>query len=799
MPMRLRIYILLLAIALVGVILPVCGGVSYAQVEPLQQPIDEKDYLLLITSYAHDSRQVSEFMSEFEDANFARHSALDVKIESMGIIGLDDCNNWRGDLLTILRRQNPKYLKAVILIGQEAWTTYLGLGDQRPDVPFFGSGISDAGLEVPDSLENPSSWEPRSISNRQRIEAIGYGGAIFYKFDVAANVRLILSLFPDTKTIALLTDNTYGGVSIHANFRKVMHEQFGDISTILLDGREISLRGMQEAIAQLPPQTVLLLGTWRVDSKGTFFTGKILDELVQPRPDLPIFSLTGIGMRDIAIAGVLPEFSTPIRGFLFRVFSDVEHNVKDTFIMEVPNQLNVNKGNFRKMKLSEKALPAKYKVVDSENEEVLKYRRYLLIVMVLSVVMLGVLVYALSLMSAVKAKNAMLKRQAEELKAAKEQAEVSKEQAEVSDRLKTAFLANISHEVRTPINAIDGFSRLIGQSASIDNAREYIRYITDNTDKLLRLMTLIVDFAKVDSGIIDFNMADIGLAEFFDRIQARYESKIPREIHFECVKPYDCTINYDAEKLEQMISILLDNAIKFTRSGKITIGYYATPQSIKVYVTDTGIGIQQSNVHKIFDKFEKLGSFSEGTGIGLSYIKTLIERSGGNIRMVSRPDAGSRFVVELPCRITTSVINLYDYDRTEELLDADSLIVDKQFDKPLKILVAEDNNTNFTLLKSILKTHDLNRVCDGAEAVKALQDDWYDIVLMDIRMPMMDGIQATAEIRKFDLSTPIIAVTAYDPDTYKPQAEKAGCDFFIEKPFTRSKIYSAILGLMHRQ
>ena len=154
--------------------------------------------------------------------------------------------------------------------------------------------------------------------------------------------------------------------------------------------------------------------------------------------------------------------------------------------------------------------------------------------------------------------------------------------------------------------------------------------------------------------------------------------------------------------------------------------------------------------------------------------------------------------MELPCTVHTSETDIAKYDRTTELLDADTLIVDKQLENPLKILVAEDNNTNFTLLKSILKIHNITRVYNGADAVKALQNDWYDIVLMDLKMPEMDGLAATSAIRKFDLSTPIIAVTSFSQEEYKDKATNVGCDYFIEKPFTRSKLYTAILGLMNR-
>ena len=788
--MRTCLHILFFTVIMaIGIAVTDCQT-ACAQPNTKKSSIDNLDYILIITSYSHDSKQVSDFLQELDTDS--DDLPFEIKIESMGVVNLDDCNKWHDNMLTIIHRQNMKHLKAVIVIGQEAWGSYISLGDQRPDKPFFATKISENGLEIPTNLQNSATWEPMSVSNRKLVERIGYGGTEFHHYDVEANVNLIKDLFPKTQNIALITDNTYGGISIHAYFRRIMHERFGDIKAITIDGRQLSIGQIQEAISSLPPNTALLLGTWRVDYKGTFITDRLLSEVVASRPDLPIFSLTGIGLRDIAIAGIVPEYETPISDFTERVFQDIEEERKDTFFMSIPSMLNVNMGNLRKMRINEKRLPKHYKIVDQEKEKVVRYRRYLISGGIILAVMLLMLTYAIRMSEKTKKQNELLNRQAKELK-------IAKERAEVSDKLKTAFLANISHEIRTPLNAIEGFTSLINQSQSIDNVKEYLKYISDSTDKLLRLLTLIVDFAKVDSGIIEFNMVKIDLSATFNKIKQHFAQRLPENIRLDCCTPYDCTIEYDREKLEQIISILLDNAIKFTRNGVISMGYFATPTSIKIYVNDTGIGIQEKNISKIFDKFAKLSIFSDGTGIGLSLVKTLVEKTGGNIQVVSRPEAGSRFIVEIPCEPITNVENLAEYDRTDELLNADTLIIDKQLAPPLKILVAEDNPQNFVLLKSILNTHDLTHVTNGLDAVKALQNDWYDIVFMDIRMPEMDGITATSEIRKFDLSTPIIAVTAFSPDDYKRQAKKAGCDYFIEKPFTRSKLYNAILGLMNSQ
>ena len=180
--MRPQQHILLAILTILSaLLLTVDGGAAYAQSTKRQHSIDEKDYILLITSYAHDSKQVVDFMQEFDDANNNDAFNLEVKIESLGIVTLDNCNDWHDNMVTIIRRQNLQYLKGVVIIGQEAWATYASLGDKRPDVPYFVTRVSEAGVTIPTEIENTTTWEPMSVCNQNKRQ--------FYKEVLSADPK----------------------------------------------------------------------------------------------------------------------------------------------------------------------------------------------------------------------------------------------------------------------------------------------------------------------------------------------------------------------------------------------------------------------------------------------------------------------------------------------------------------------------------------------------------------------------------------------------------------------------------
>ncbi|MEG1864308.1 MAG: response regulator [Alistipes sp.] len=369
----------------------------------------------------------------------------------------------------------------------------------------------------------------------------------------------------------------------------------------------------------------------------------------------------------------------------------------------------------------------------------------------------------------------------------------AKKKAEESDRLKSAFLANMSHEIRTPLNAIVGFSELMQSCEDPEEKEEYMRIIAANNELLLRLINDILDLSKLESGIVEFHNTQFDLAPYFDELSATMRRRITNpNIEFIAVNPYkSCVIETDKARLTQVFHNFMTNAMKYTVSGHIKMGYEHVDDGIRLYVEDTGMGIPDSKKERVFRRFEKLDSFAQGTGLGLSICKAITEFGGGKVGFESTEGVGSLFWSWKPLPVT-----LVDKTDDEETSEAPVIPESVHFDienymknHNCRILVAEDNDSNFLLIDHILKKYfQLFRAENGQQAVDFVKNNPVNLILMDIRMPIMDGLEATRAIREFNPNVPIIAITANAFDADKQQALNAGCNAFIAKPLRRLEL-----------
>ena len=361
-----------------------------------------------------------------------------------------------------------------------------------------------------------------------------------------------------------------------------------------------------------------------------------------------------------------------------------------------------------------------------------------------------------------------------------------KDKAELSDRLKSAFLANMSHEIRTPLNAIVGFSELLVDSDDPDEKKEYWHIIESNNDLLLRLINDILDLSKIESGIIDRKRERFNLTQLCNELYVMMRSKI-LNADVELVQDNPCTecwIFLDSNRLKQVWMNFLTNAIKYTRSGYIRMGYSVENEGIRFYVEDTGAGIPKDLQNRVFGRFQKLNEFVQGTGLGLAISRAIIEAADGEIGFISEQGIGSTFWAWIPCEI----FQHGDVGCPETSLSSRCPVLSEGGDRKLKILVAEDNDSNFLLVRNILKDYDLLRVTNGVEAVEEIRNGRFDFVLMDLKMPVMDGLVATRKIREFNSDIPIVALTANAFDADRISALDAGCNEFLAKPLKKSQL-----------
>lgn len=361
--------------------------------------------------------------------------------------------------------------------------------------------------------------------------------------------------------------------------------------------------------------------------------------------------------------------------------------------------------------------------------------------------------------------------------------------AEQSDRLKSAFLANMSHEIRTPLNAIVGFSQLLPAAETAEEKKLYSGIINQNSDILLQLINDILDLSKIEAGTLEYIKRPMNLGEVCRTIYAVHKERVKEGVTlvFDNVDE-NLFIEGDQNRIMQVITNFLTNASKFTYAGEIRLGFERTDKNIRVYVEDTGIGIEPEKVDHVFERFVKLNSFAQGTGLGLSICQMIIEKIGGEIGVTSELGKGSTFYFTIPYEEAGELGEIFKMSKTESKGNTVNRVQQIK-----KILVAEDVESNFILLKNLIgREYTLLWAKDGVEAIEMYKQYQPDLILMDIKMPRMDGLEATHIIRSYSKDIPIIALTAYAFETDKELALEMGCNDFVTKPVSKEALEKAL-------
>lgn len=374
---------------------------------------------------------------------------------------------------------------------------------------------------------------------------------------------------------------------------------------------------------------------------------------------------------------------------------------------------------------------------------------------------------------------------------------LSAEKAEESDKLKSAFLANVSHEIRTPMNAIVGFSEILtNQDLSQQEREEFINYITQGSNTLMNLIEDIIDITKIEAGQINIHFSDCNVDKLLDEHYATFlkmKNKNNRSnVELRLNKPMvdkDFIISTDPNRIRQILSNLLGNAIKFTKEGYIEFGVTLTPsKEIQFYVRDTGTGIPEDKLEYIFERFGQVDDDKhehKGTGLGLSISKKLAELLGGDLEVESVYGEGSKFILTLP-------------------LDKEYQVESQPAEKPKQLkynwedklfLIAEDSILNYTFLDALFQKTGVKILWakNGQEAIDICHENEHiDIVLMDIKMPVLNGLEAIGEIKKFRPDLPIIVQTAYAMPEDRERSFEAGGDDHLTKPINPEELFTTI-------
>ena len=606
----------------------------------------ERGRILIISSYNPDTRRMSSFTTEFEQQILRSGVPYDIFIENLECKGISDAPVWIGHMDRILERYEQHNLKAVILLGQEAWASFISLGRFPQGVAFFGCFASSNGVMLPhaDTVCFPR-WNPASADLMRVADSTGMGGGMLNRYDVPRNIELITSIFPEVRNIAFVSDNTYGGISLQALVRKEM-EKFPELNLVLIDSRHEEDE-IRQTMAALPRTTAVLLGTWRVGSDGQYLMQSSLQELVRLNPHLPVFSLTGTGIGTVAVGGYVPVYDNGAAQIARQIASSYFDGTGKAHIHLTDGEYRFDAKKLRESKIPEYNLPEGSVIEDTTAAKLVKYSHYIDILVALLAALAVLLGFVVLLYIRSRRLQRLLARREEELV-------VAKERAEESDMLKSAFLANMSHEIRTPMNAIVGFSTLMQEGDLTPEERhEYCSIVVNNSEMLLTLLNDILDISSLECGKYKFNYAEEDIVQICQHVILT--TAHTRQQGVECRFDPPCEsykLYTDGHRLSQILINLMTNAGKFTSQGSITIGFEVREKENRVqfFVADTGSGIAREKQDMVFNRFEKLGGHKNGTGLGLAICRQIAVIFGGEIHVDPDYTGGARFVFSHPIR-----------------------------------------------------------------------------------------------------------------------------------------------------
>lgn len=612
----------------------------------------DKSSILIICSYNPAASQTSVTVSDYMDEYNKMGGKRDIIIENMNCKSFSEAQKWSGMMTQILAKyQGEKQPAQIILLGQEAWAAYLSQRDSiNTKVPIMCSLVSSNVVILPDdTVRTLKNWMSESVDLlADHLVVPELKSGFINRYDIVGNIEMIRSFYPKTRHIAFISDNTYGGVTMQALVRKEM-KKYPDLDLILLDGRIHTIYTIVEELRQLPENTVVMVGTWRVDMNEGYFMRNATYAMMEAIPKVPVFTPSSVSLGYWAIGGVMPDYRK-VGKEMAEASLRIDAFPEDTLqhLTMIGSKAVLDNHKIKEWELNPKDLPFNAQII---NQPVTFYQQYTYHIWTACVVfvmlVLGLFITLFYYFRTKRLKDKLLKSEKD--------LRVAKDRAEESNRLKSAFLANMSHEIRTPLNSIVGFSDVLAVEGSTNEERQsYYKIIKSNSDLLLRLINDILDISRLEANRVTLTWEKCDAVLLCKQVVASVSYSRHSDNQFLFTGHYDhFLLETDVQRLQQVIINLLSNADKFTVNGKITLDFSVDEETeMAIFsVTDTGCGIPKEKQALVFERFEKLNEYAQGTGLGLSICKLIVHKWGGSIWIDADYTGGARFVFSHPLNI----------------------------------------------------------------------------------------------------------------------------------------------------
>lgn len=609
--------------------------------------------ILIVTSYNPDTRTVADNLHAFTEEYSKEGGEYPISVEYLNCRNMPEATEWKGRLERIMEKYSLPDSKPVMVItlGIEAGAAYLMLDSPvAKAMPVIMGMRSECNIDLPTDTVDLYNWLPQSKDVVKDYPDFNIVGGVLYRYDFAKNMELMRRMFPRVERIHFISDNTLGGVNMQAFVRQEARK--ANIDNIdFIDGRRKTFSSVYRKVESMHSNDAVILGTWRIDSLDNYVLGNTTIDLCKVNPHLSVLTMASVGMGTWAMAGYCPRYRIVGDKLASIAVAYLNGSQKGKAFEIVDNEYTYDYNRLRAQGIDLADLP-KGEVVNRPQSFMEKYHTFVLVAGIFIMALMVGLVVALVYIIKIKAITRELEQRSKELEAARDN-------AEEANRLKNAFLANLSHEVRTPLNAIVGFTGLMlnddSEELSPEERKEFASIINSNSDILLNIINDMLEISKLDAGKVNYQFEECNLNEICHS-QLKAAEKIAKNelvtYQFHTDLPNDFTLVADPIRLRQLVGNLLSNAAKFTSKGYIMVRTAPTDDKnmIEISVEDSGKGVPLDKAEKIFERFVKLDEFKQGTGIGLSICRKIATAFGGNIWLDQTYTNGARFIVRLPIK-----------------------------------------------------------------------------------------------------------------------------------------------------